>query len=157
MVDIPKRVLVLGAFVVASALVLLVSGIGCPIRFVTGISCPGCGLTRAWLSALQFDFAAAMAYHPLFWLVPPTVLLAVWFDRLGGPNRPAGAEGARARWILGVCLGAAVIAFVALWLVRLSDPADAGLLRAGALPQGVPADIVNVRWLRSVEMAFRRW
>ncbi|MDE7047571.1 MAG: DUF2752 domain-containing protein, partial [Lachnospiraceae bacterium] len=25
-----------------------VLGIGCPIKFITGISCMGCGMTRAW-------------------------------------------------------------------------------------------------------------
>lgn len=48
-------------------------GIGCPIKFVTGISCPGCGMTRAWLSLLRLDFGAALHYHPLFAL-PPVAL-----------------------------------------------------------------------------------
>ena len=25
-------------------------GVTCPIRFLTGISCAGCGMSRAWLS-----------------------------------------------------------------------------------------------------------
>ena len=29
------------------------SGIGCPIKFVTGVSCAGCGMTRAWISVLH--------------------------------------------------------------------------------------------------------
>lgn len=49
-------------------------GIGCPIKFVTGISCLGCGMTRAWLSLLKLDFAAAFYYHPLYAL-PPVALL----------------------------------------------------------------------------------
>lgn len=35
---------------------LLLSGITCPIKQWTGISCPGCGMTRAWLSVLHGDF-----------------------------------------------------------------------------------------------------
>ena len=49
-------------------------GITCPIKFITGISCAGCGMSRAWLAFLQLDMAKAFAYHPLFWLVPITVL-----------------------------------------------------------------------------------
>ena len=43
---------------------------GCPFRFFFGISCPGCGMTRALLAALRLDFAAAFSYHPLFFLLP---------------------------------------------------------------------------------------
>ena len=41
-------------------------GITCPILFMTGISCAGCGMTRAWLSLFRLDFGAAFYYHPLF-------------------------------------------------------------------------------------------
>lgn len=51
--------------------------IGCPIKFVTGISCMGCGMTRAWLSVLHFDLKSAFYYHPAFWL-PPLVLIC-WY------------------------------------------------------------------------------
>lgn len=45
-------------------------GVGCPIKFLTGISCGGCGMTRAWISVLKFDFLSAFEYHPLFWTIP---------------------------------------------------------------------------------------
>ena len=41
----------------------------CPFRLLTGIDCPGCGLTRAFLSAFRLDFRAAFRYHPLFLLI----------------------------------------------------------------------------------------
>lgn len=50
-------------------------GIGCPIKFVTGISCMGCGMTRAWAALLRLDFAAAFYYHPLFMLPPVAVIV----------------------------------------------------------------------------------
>lgn len=43
---------------------------GCPIKFLTGIPCPGCGMTRACTACLRFDFAAAFNAHPLFPIVP---------------------------------------------------------------------------------------
>ena len=52
-----------------------VNSITCPIKFITGISCAGCGMSRAWLAFLQLDMAKAFAYHPLFWLVPITVIV----------------------------------------------------------------------------------
>lgn len=54
--------------------VLFLFGITCPIKFITGVSCPGCGMTRAWLSVLRLDFAAAFHYHPLF-MVPPAAIV----------------------------------------------------------------------------------
>lgn len=54
-------------------------GIGCPIKFITGISCLGCGMTRAWAAVLKLDFAAAFYYHPLFPL--PLIALIVYFAK----------------------------------------------------------------------------
>lgn len=50
-------------------------GITCPIKFVTGISCAGCGMSRAWIAFLQLDMAKAFEYHPLFWLPPIAVIV----------------------------------------------------------------------------------
>lgn len=49
--------------------IIEILGITCPIKFLTGISCAGCGISRAFLSALKLDFKTAMNFHPLFWLV----------------------------------------------------------------------------------------
>lgn len=53
-----------------------VTGIGCPLKYFTGISCAGCGMTRAWFSLLHLDFSAAFYYHPLFFM-PPIVLFVI--------------------------------------------------------------------------------
>lgn len=44
------------------------TGIGCPIKFLTGVSCAGCGMTRAWWFFLHGDLRRAFFYHPLFLL-----------------------------------------------------------------------------------------
>lgn len=54
--------------------IFTVLGIGCPIKFITGISCMGCGMTRAWWAVLHLDFKSAFYYHPAFWL-PPLVMI----------------------------------------------------------------------------------
>lgn len=43
---------------------------GCPFRNLTGVPCPGCGMSRAWLRALRLDLAGAFSLHPMFWSVP---------------------------------------------------------------------------------------
>ncbi|SFU99685.1 DUF2752 domain-containing protein [Butyrivibrio sp. INlla21] len=50
-------------------------GIGCPIRFLTGVSCPGCGTTRGVHSALLLDFKSAFRFHPLFWVPLPAAIV----------------------------------------------------------------------------------
>ena len=54
-------------------------GIGCPIKFITGISCAGCGMTRACISALTLDFSTAFYYHPLWILLPFALFFLVFF------------------------------------------------------------------------------
>lgn len=91
--------------------VLHLLGIGCPIRFVTGISCAGCGMTRAWLSVLSLDFSDAFYYHPLWPLVPAAA--AVWLLRTRIPLH-----------IRRMLVCGAVILFLAVYLLRLLDPAN---------------------------------
>ena len=51
---------------------------GCPMKYVLGIACPGCGMTRAWLAVLHLDFSTAFAYHPLF-LLGAIIAFAILF------------------------------------------------------------------------------
>ena len=64
---------------------LFLCGITCPIKFTTGISCPGCGMTRACLALLRLDLGAALHYHPLVWLLP--VALAAYLFRAKLPKQ----------------------------------------------------------------------
>ncbi len=53
--------------------------LGCPIRFFTGISCPGCGMSRALVALFRLDFPLAFEMHPLVFLLPVAVF--VYFTR----------------------------------------------------------------------------
>lgn len=77
-----KDLICLGATIVFVYAVMHFVGIGCPIRFVTGISCLGCGMTRAWLSVLRLDFAAAFYYHPLFALPPVAAFVYLYKSKI---------------------------------------------------------------------------
>lgn len=134
----------------AAVVLLWVTGIGCPVRFVTGVACPGCGLTRAWLAAVRFDFRAATAFHPLFWTVPFAFAGAMLRGRVSSM---------RMRRAIDALLVVFAVLFVVLWLVRLINTADAGLLFNGMVPAGVPKDIVYVSkpvWITILEAALGR-
>jgi hypothetical protein len=45
----------------------------CPINYVSGISCPGCGMTRAVISLCKLDLARAFYYHPMVFFIIPAV------------------------------------------------------------------------------------
>ena len=97
---------------VVAAIVLLyaffaLSGIGCPIKFTTGVSCAGCGMTRAWQHILQLDLAAAFYFHPLFWTIPVAVVLFFLKNRFPRLFR--------------VAAGVIAVLFIVVYLVRMSD------------------------------------
>ena len=58
----------------------------CPVHYITGISCPGCGMTRALWHLAQLDVATALRYHPLCVALPPFVLLWI-LTRVKGYKR----------------------------------------------------------------------
>ena len=88
-------------------------GIGCPIKFVSGISCPGCGMTRAWLWALALDFETAFYFHPLFWVVPLFPVLYILREMKKLPKKP-----------YDVCVAIICALFIIVWLVRMLSGSD---------------------------------
>lgn len=47
----------------------------CPIRLLTGVPCPGCGMTHAWLAALRLDLYGAFSENAAFWVIPFAFIL----------------------------------------------------------------------------------
>lgn len=103
----------LGAVAAVAGLYALLEGLGvtCPIRALTGVSCAGCGMSRAWLSLLRLDLASAFRYHPLFLFPVPAALLLLFRSRLD-------------RNLFRLGLGALCAAFVIVYFVRLFTPGD---------------------------------
>lgn len=50
----------------------------CPVKLIFGIDCPGCGMTRAFKSAVMLDFKAAFEYHPMFFVIAIEVIYYVF-------------------------------------------------------------------------------
>lgn len=65
-----KQKLFISAIVLFFAAILYIFEIPCVILSLTGIHCLGCGMTRALICALKFDFAAAFSHHLMFFSIP---------------------------------------------------------------------------------------
>jgi hypothetical protein len=48
----------------------------CPLKALTGVPCPGCGMTRSLVLSAHGQWAAALWYHPLGPLVFALLILA---------------------------------------------------------------------------------
>lgn len=87
---------------------------GCPWRNLTGFPCPGCGMSRAWWSALRLDFAAAWEQHPMFWSVP------VWLWLFWRDFRPFRRSWLNRTLTLGLVAGLLVCYGCRMYLGRIS-------------------------------------
>lgn len=90
-------------------LILHFSGIGCPVRYITGIPCAGCGMTRAWISLIHLDIGRAFYFHPLFLL--PVVFCVIWLFKDRIPHK-----------IYIGFLTVIVMLFMAVYFARLLNP-----------------------------------
>lgn len=81
----------------------------CFARAGLGIPCPGCGLTRSFVSLAHFDIASAWNYHRLGWLLALVTVAQIPY-RLWALTHPAGRPLGR-RWpsALGFVLVSALI------------------------------------------------
>ncbi len=70
---------------VAYGLFFLYTGIGvaCPVNFLTGFQCPGCGVTHMCTALLKLDFESAFAANPVLLLLSP-VLFLVFLNYIAG-------------------------------------------------------------------------
>ena len=69
-----KGYLIAGIAIIAYCCLMFLFSLPCPIKFMTGISCAGCGMSRACVSAIHLDFSAAFYYHPLWVIIVPAAI-----------------------------------------------------------------------------------
>lgn len=99
------------AVIAVLAALMLLDIYRCPFKAVTGIPCPGCGMTRAVMSALRGDFREAFRYHPLWIVAVPLVLVEI-LNAMGGIKIPAK--------INNIILMIAGILLLAVYIIRLA-------------------------------------
>ena len=92
----------------------------CMMRRLTGIGCPGCGMTRCFISLAHGDFVGAWSYNPaglfLFVIVAMQIPFRgaqLWRIRRGRPEWQTGALGP-------IVIGGFALALIGQWLLRLT-------------------------------------
>lgn len=83
----------------------------CPFHNLSGVPCPGCGLTRSFVCLAHGQIAAAFEFHPLGPLLFAGAIAGVFSAFWTPPNLSYRAQ----KWALAT--GAALL--VASWMLRL--------------------------------------
>lgn len=98
---------IIGVVVVCIVLVSYIF-IGCPIKRVTGVSCMGCGMTRAFWSLATLHFKESFYYHPLWPLVLAWIPIFIFRDKIN-------------KKLFKVFVGITIAAFIVVWILRMMD------------------------------------
>ncbi|MCP3914140.1 MAG: DUF2752 domain-containing protein [bacterium] len=85
----------------------------CPVHAVTGVACPGCGMTRACVALAHGEVASAWSFHPFaFLLVPLALCFAV---APGGTRQMWASVPDRVRTVV---VTAGLVLCLGLWATR---------------------------------------
>ena len=82
--------------------------IQCFFKLIFGITCPGCGITRASIRLLHLDFRGAFSLNPMVWSVPILGLLYLFDGRIF-----------KQRWLNTLITVGILAGFIICWVVRL--------------------------------------
>lgn len=71
-------IIIIGIYILLSIIFHFTS---CISKLLIGIPCPGCGITRAFLCLIKFDFKGVVYYNPLIFIVPIICWIIIFKER----------------------------------------------------------------------------
>lgn len=104
----PLHKLLITVAVLVYALVIALTPLSCPFWMVTGLPCPGCGMSRALLALVRLDIKTAFSYHLMVWSLPILYLCFLFDGKLF-----------QKKWLNGVLYGILAVGFLIHWLRAL--------------------------------------
>ena len=108
-----------------------VFNIGCVIRYITGIPCMACGLTRAYVYFFQGNIVEALKMHPVFFLAP--IIVMYMLIELFNLNKEINRKLYKITFV-------SIVVFIIVYLIRLILIKDSIVqieLKDGVLYQGI--------------------
>jgi hypothetical protein len=67
--------------------VIAILPVCCPFNLITGIPCPGCGMTRAFLALARGDLITALHYNPFSMLLAAIIIFTAFGINLRASDR----------------------------------------------------------------------
>ena len=120
-------------------ILLYFTHIGCTIKFITGISCPACGMTRAVLAILHGDTHAALNYHPLVLTLPVLLISVIVYIVNTRRIKPS----VRLSRLLNCIFILSAVLFIAVYVLRMLNTTDTIVTLA-------PSQSILVRLFRNI-------
>ena len=87
---------------------MIIFEIPCFYRAIFNIPCPGCGITRAYISLFHGDLKKAFEFNFMFWSAP-IIFLYYFFD----------GNLFKKKWIDNIILGLMFTGFLVEWILKL--------------------------------------
>ena len=78
----------------------------CVSKLVFGVPCPGCGMTRAYVSLLKLNIHDAFFYHPLFFLISIILIVITRHKKINFSQQR-------------IFLYSIVAMFIIVWVIRM--------------------------------------
>ncbi|MFV1967569.1 MAG: DUF2752 domain-containing protein [Pirellulaceae bacterium] len=91
----------------------------CSYRQLLGIDCPGCGLTRCFISMAHGDIVRAWHYNPAGIYLFLVVLFQIPYRGFQLRRLRLGQHEYDMGWLAGVALGLLMVALLAQWVARV--------------------------------------
>jgi hypothetical protein len=98
----------------------------CPFRLLTGLPCPGCGMTRSVVALAHGDLQSSLFYHPLGVVVAAVGSMLVLADVMelvrrqrAGIDQSNGAVALLDGLAVGPVVWGSVVVLLGVWAVRL--------------------------------------
>ena len=97
----------------------------CPFKMLTGLPCPGCGMTRSVVTLLHGDLGASLFYHPLGIVIVALCFALVladgwaWWRETRTVPAPSSTASLMSHLMLTPAPWLALVVLTVVWFVRL--------------------------------------